>query len=856
MQASKRQKACYFDDEARQIDFVLVYERPADEEGDDAERGGGGDKGEKASKEGLQEAEDVDENEELLGKREKTPSVLKRPKTPKEGKWRKKFLKNIVRRGLELEEWVAEGEEADTVFVKVHAPFEILCRHAEELSVKANLQVQPRASVNFSQKILASLKIPNIMKEDVEWIPPDYYTCPFKRSKIHKFLGSEDEASFFSNRDRSRIVDELLQTTDFGKRSRAEVGINQLIERGVFTAAYPLHDGPFEAVRRSSKNPIPPELNERQILYRHWARFSKWFKYQPMDNVKEYFGEKIGLYFAWLGFYTAWLLPAAIVGTIVFAYGLLTVFSYQPANHVCGQTGSEMLMCPMGDVSAGFKTWYLNGTCLNYRLSYLFDHGGTVFYAIFMSFWAVFFLENWKRKNATLAHRWDCLGYEEEEERPRPQFVVRAPEVCENPITGELEASFPSASRIPRLLTSFSTIIVMVVFVVVFIIAVIIYRGVIQRLVGHDKQLQPYASLMTSSSAAVVNLILIMVLSNVYDVLATLLNDWEMHRTQTEYEDNLTLKVFIFQFCNYYSSLIYIGFFKGRFVGYPGHYNKMLGIRNEDCGPGGCFIELAQQLGVILIGKQAIGNVQELVIPKIKACFQKMRRKRKKKGEEEEEEKPWERDYALVPNEGLFQEYLEMVLQFGFVTIFVAAFPLAPLFALLNNWIEIRLDAGKFVTETRRPVSEKAEDIGVWFDILTILAKLAVVANAFLIAFTSTYIDEVFYSQVTGDHDFQDYVQQSYSYSVNFTDIGNQTCRYAGHRSDSGELTSYFWQLLAVKLLFVIIFEHIVFFVAQMIDVLIPDIPESLQLKIKRENFLGKQALAEREDVVVDADDL
>merc|ERR1712212_1178472 len=104
----------------------------------------------------------------------------------------------------------------------------------------------------------------------------------------------------------------------------------------------------------------------------------------------------------------------------------------------------------------------------------------------------------------------------------------------------------------------------------------------------------------------------------------------------------------------------------------------------------------------ILIGKQAIGNVQELVIPKIKACLQSMKRKKRKKGEEEEEEEmPWERDYALVPNEGLFQEYLEMVLQFGFVTIFVAAFPLAPLFALLNNWIEIRLDAGKFVKETR-----------------------------------------------------------------------------------------------------------------------------------------------------------
>ena len=60
-----------------------------------------------------------------------------------------------------------------------------------------------------------------------------------------------------------------------------------------------------------------------------------------------------------------------------------------------------------------------------------------------------------------------------------------------------------------------------------------------------------------------------------------------------------------------------------------------------------------------------------------------------------------EEDYRLVDNEGLFQEYLEMVLQFGFITIFVAAFPLAPLFALLNNWVEIRLDAQKFVGETR-----------------------------------------------------------------------------------------------------------------------------------------------------------
>ena len=52
------------------------------------------------------------------------------------------------------------------------------------------------------------------------------------------------------------------------------------------------------------------------------------------------------------------------------------------------------------------------------------------------------------------------------------------------------------------------------------------------------------------------------------------------------------------------------------------------------------------------------------------------------------------------------------VIQYGFITIFVAAFPLAPLFALLNNIIEIRLDAYKIVTQFKRPVSSRAIDIG------------------------------------------------------------------------------------------------------------------------------------------------
>ena len=59
-----------------------------------------------------------------------------------------------------------------------------------------------------------------------------------------------------------------------------------------------------------------------------------------------------------------------------------------------------------------------------------------------------------------------------------------------------------------------------------------------------------------------------------------------------------------------------------------------------------------------------------------------------------------------------------MVIQYGFITIFVSAFPLAPLFALLNNVLELRLDAKKLIVLHRRPVAYRVRDIGVWLQIM------------------------------------------------------------------------------------------------------------------------------------------
>ena len=72
---------------------------------------------------------------------------------------------------------------------------------------------------------------------------------------------------------------------------------------------------------------------------------------------------------------------------------------------------------------------------------------------------------------------------------------------------------------------------------------------------------------------------------------------------------------------------------------------------------------------------------------------------------------------------------LFLVIQFGFITLFVAAFPLGPLFALINNMIEIRVDAYKFVVLYRRSLAQKVQDIGIWYPILESVVKLSVIVN-------------------------------------------------------------------------------------------------------------------------------
>ncbi|NXO50169.1 ANO7 protein, partial [Aramus guarauna] len=789
--------------------------------------------------------------------------------------WRKKFLDKLHAAGIHMEKHMTRVEKKMVHYLLLSVPWSVQCYYAEELQLRVPLQALPRQTSNWSASVLRRLGIPNPMAQEVPNLPLDYYTCPFKANKLCWFLGSNEQDTFFSTTQRHQIVYEILATTQYGHSREREVGVDRLLSENVFTAAFPLHEarphrpprdhpaaspappaGPAPTRCLSPQGPYKPRpeelaaggLSQRQVLFRYWASWGKWSKYQPLDHVRTYFGEKVAFYFAWLGFYTGWLLPAAAVGTVVFVAGIFLTFTDVPSQEIC-TSEEQYWMCPLCKTC---PYWPLSKICSTFMAGRLFDHGGTVFFSIFMSLWAVLFLEFWKRTNASLAHHWDCFDFEDIEERPRPQFTAMAPMMRINPVTGAEEPYFPKSSRLHRILAGSMVIIMMIAMAVMFVVSVILYRAVVAILLSSSGYFWfvASASRIASITGSVVNLIFILILSKIYISLAHFLTKWEMHRTQTKYEDAFTFKVFVFQFVTFYSSPVYIAFFKGKFIGYPGNYLSFLGVRNEECSPGGCFIELAQELLVIMVGKQIINNVQEVAIPKVKCWWHKHKLLSTKKADEEGqsvlvEQAPWVMDHQLLVFEGLFDEYLEMVLQFGFITIFVAACPLAPLFALLNNWVEIRLDAHKFICDYRRPVAERAQGIGIWFSILEAIAHLAVISNAFLIAFTSDFLPRMYYEYVH-DSSLRGYVNFTLAYAPwDFVLQSNTTCRYRAFRDRDGNLTLTYWQLLAIRLGFIIVFEHVVFFIGRVIAWLVPDIPESVEVKVKRERYLAKEALAE-----------
>ncbi|KAK1167255.1 anoctamin-2-like [Acipenser oxyrinchus oxyrinchus] len=773
---------------------------------------------------------------------------------------REAFERNLMEAGLEIEK-DEEIKNQGTGFIRIHAPWHALSREAEFLKIK--VPTKQVYEVKEEDGMITALhkvwhKITRPFEPKVQHLENDtktkHISYDFTREKIHLY-NIKDKETFFDNATRSRIVYEILKVTGSTKGQYGSRGIAALIANGTYDSAYPLHDGNYEDT----------EVNDRKLLHEEWARYGAFYKYQPIDLIRKYFGENIGLYFAWLGVYTELLIPASVVGIIVFLYGCATLDTNIPSLEMCEY---NFTMCPLCDQFCDY--WNLSTACSTAKASHLFDNPATVFFSVFMALWATMFLEHWKRRQMRLCYQWDLTGLEEEEERPRPEYETkllqknRKKEKQKNSKRSKTEEKLTWRDRIPGYFIGLSSILFMFGLTFSAVFGVIVYRITTSAIMAMSSNPNTRANVRVTvtSTAVIINLVVILILDEIYGAVAKWLTQIEIPKTEKSFEERLIVKSFLLKFMNAYAPIFYVAFFKGRFIGRPGDYVYVFdNYRLEECAPGGCLMELCIQLSIIMLGKQLIqNNLFEIGIPKLK----KLHRKLKDKGTKPEESntnqtrppQQWDLDYNLEPFTGLTPEYMEMIIQFGFVTLFVASFPLAPLFALLNNVIEIRLDAKKFVTELRRPNAVRAKNIGIWYNILSGMGKLSVIINAFVISFTSDFIPRLVYQYLYSETGTMDgFIDHTLSYfNVSHFKPGSapvasdfhkdiRVCRYRDYReppwsSNPYEFSKQYWSVLAARLAFVILFQNLVMLLSEGLDWIIPDIPKDISEQIKKEKTL------------------
>ncbi|KXJ21569.1 Anoctamin-7 [Exaiptasia diaphana] len=150
-------------------------------------------------------------------------------------------MDNLKKAQLEFEEEITQDKSGKVHFIKCHVPWEVMLFYAEELSFRAPLKLRTGVKINWSERMMKKIHLPNIFKDDVPDTPPDYFTTQFQADKLHKFLNSNDPDNYFTDTERTRVASEILETACYGNRQRGEIGISRLVNDGIYTAAYPLH---------------------------------------------------------------------------------------------------------------------------------------------------------------------------------------------------------------------------------------------------------------------------------------------------------------------------------------------------------------------------------------------------------------------------------------------------------------------------------------------------------------------------------------------------------------------------------------------------------------------------------------
>ncbi|OQR83837.1 anoctamin-like protein [Achlya hypogyna] len=336
-------------------------------------------------------------------------------------------------------------------------------------------------------------------------------------------------------------------------------------------------------------------------------------------------------------------------------------------------------------------------------------------FSIVLSMSTSIFVDSWKRQQRKTEYQWQYTPVDDTYGEPRPAFVG---EWIRDPVTHELVFDAPPWKRsVIRACVTLPLVLLMCVGVLVYVLG-------LEWFADHNRHWFPecYDNIdendvrfcaMIIQGPSLLNAALIEVMDLLYLKLARWLTRLENYRTVEEHDNQLILKRMPFHLINCNASLLYLAFVA------------------QD------LTRLRRRLWILMVGMQCLDNVKEVAMPSLMLWFQGGFATHDHRVHSTADDKV---EHILLqkrqtPYKDTFSDYKEMMLQYGYVTLYAPVFPLAPLFAYLNNLIEARSDFFKLVNNygLQRPYAKHAHGIGIWSRVLYVISVVAVLVNCGLL---------------------------------------------------------------------------------------------------------------------------
>ncbi len=396
-----------------------------------------------------------------------------------------------------------------------------------------------------------------------------------------------------------------------------------------------------------------------------------------VDKIAAYFGPEVASYFGFMEFYMWRLFYGSIFGTAL---------SFN--NKVVTRIGVD-------------------------------DNPFYAIYGICMIFWGAAFCICWSRHLCVLQYGWGVLhpAMYTPPDAPRPNFWGSK---RISPIIGELELYYPWSRRFWKYVVSATVSALFLAVGLFFMICSMNAQGHVEA-VGASKVLymptlaklsekggyfyaenRPFLGLIPRHLIITIfHVGVIKTLNNAYGYVSTILVEFENHRTQKDHESSLIWKRFFFQCLDCFGSLCFLAFVKCNVLALRTELMSLYSVDTSRRFLFETFVPLAKQ---VIRGRRSLTAQLHLGQAKL-------------------------RTYES------FEDWQEVITQYGYIILFASAFPLGPLFSLLANEVERRHDLFKLKYLYRRPIPRN--DLGPWTKILYTLTLLSVLTNSAIVSLSS-----------------------------------------------------------------------------------------------------------------------